>query len=129
MTSHFLDCSAILIPHLSQLQINKLQTVQNKAQKQIYKKESDKTLEQLHQLAKLDSIKTRFFKLTKNYIIKAVKSNNPIILDLIRDYKCYANGRILKHQTLLCPFKADIEIALEKLNESVMSRDSSQKNF
>jgi hypothetical protein len=59
-----LDYSAILILHLSQLQINKLQTVQNKAIKQIYlKKESGKTLD--HQLAKLDSINTRFFNLTK----------------------------------------------------------------
>ncbi len=67
----------------------------------------------MHKLAKIEKIKDRFFNLTKNYIIKAINLYNPLILECIKDFKNYANGRILKHQTIICPFKLQIEEAIK----------------
>jgi hypothetical protein len=119
-----IDYSAILIPHLTQAQINKLQATQNKALRLIYNREESVSLDQLHLMARLENIKIRFYNLTKNYLIKALNSNNPIISDLVKEFRRYSNGRILDHQTLLCPFKADLEEAMNALNEPAMSEDN-----
>jgi hypothetical protein len=51
-------------------------------------------------MAKLDMVKDRFSKLCKSYIEKCIINDNPVFLDSFKEYLRYANGRILKHETI-----------------------------
>jgi hypothetical protein len=101
-----LEYSSILIPHLAQSHITRLQTVQNKALRIIFQNQTDKNIEDLRKQNNLEPIKERFNKLILNYFLKAIESNNPIILNSVKEFNDYANGRVLKYKTLNCPFKS-----------------------
>lgn len=107
-----LDYSSKLISHLSAAQIRRLQAVQNKALRIIFSQKEDKSSENLHKLGGLDTIKSRFHKLNLNYFLKAIETNNPILSHSLKEFNRFANGRMLKYTTLLCPFKEQLNQAL-----------------
>ena len=47
-------------------------------------------------------LSVRFNKLRTRYIAKTISQDNPLTLDLIKDYKNLKGGRNLKYRTLLC---------------------------
>ena len=47
-------------------------------------------------------------KLTRRYVQKAIINNNPVILELIDEYKNYEGGRLLTKKTFLCDLYEDL---------------------
>ena len=95
-----------------------LQTLQNSSiricHRIRYDKKDNKTIstEKIHKIANIEYIDARCETLKKNYIQNAISTNNPIINELINEYKNYAGGRIISHKTPLC--NADLHYANDK---------------
>jgi hypothetical protein len=50
-------------------------------------------------------IKDRLYKLCKSYFEKCISNDKPPELNCFKEYKRYANDRILKHEKILCATK------------------------
>jgi len=61
----------------------------------------------LHTEAKLETLDERFLKLRRRYVQKAIINNDPVILELIEEYKNFKGGRVLTKKTLLCELKQE----------------------
>ena len=100
-----LEYSSILVPALANCHMNTIQIIQNNAFRTILKKPitTRTRVQDLHKSAKVEMLKNRFESLNINYVQKAISSTNPIIIELIDDYKKFSSGgRVLTTKTLLC---------------------------
>ena len=95
---------SIMMPIISETNKNKLQVIQNNALRTILKKSKlTKTrVTMLHTEANIETLDERFLKLRRRYIQKAIISNNPVIVELIDEFKNFKGVRILTKKTLLC---------------------------
>lgn len=85
--------------------MNTLQIVQNNALRTILKRPqiTRTRILDLHKTAKVEMLKIRFDNLNTKYVQKATISKNPIITELIEEFKTFSSGgRYLTTQTLLC---------------------------
>jgi hypothetical protein len=110
-----LDYSALLNNFLKIKLTQKIQIIQNTALRIILKKGRDTSIKMLHQLANIDLIKDRMQKLCKAYFVKCIANENPLFLDCWNEYQRFANGRILKSETIICAYKSFI---IEQINIS-----------
>ncbi len=87
-----MDYSAILMPVICDTSKKKLQVIQNNALRAILKKPKiiKPKIIDLHTEAKLETLDERFLKLRRRYVQKAIVNNNPVILELIEEYKNFA---------------------------------------
>jgi hypothetical protein len=87
---------------------NSLQSIQNNAIRICYKLNFNKTTKnqlstiEIHKIANIETIENRCETLKKDYIENAILSENPIICEIIREFKAFDNGKILTHPTPLC---------------------------
>jgi hypothetical protein len=79
-----MDYSAILMPVICETSKKKLQVIQNNALRAILKKPK---IIDLHTEAKLETLNEMSLKLRRRYVQKAIINNNPVILELIEEYK------------------------------------------
>jgi len=105
-----MDYSAILMPVICETNKNKLQVIQNNALRIILKKPKlTKTrIVDLHLESKLETLEERFLKLRRRYVQKAIINSNPVILELIDEFKNFKGGRLLTKKTLLCDLYEDL---------------------
>lgn len=94
---------------------NKLQVIQNNCLRIIFKKNSYTRISDLHELAKIETIESRFKKLNSIYFRRGLISKNPIILELINEYINYSAARIIKKETPLCPVKNELLVLMNSL--------------
>jgi hypothetical protein len=87
---------------LSETNKNKLQAIENCALRAIYHKPQHFSNEKLLELADMDGLNTRLNKLTSSYFEQCQTYKNPLILDLINDYKDFAAEDETGINTLLC---------------------------
>ena len=99
--------SAVLLPIIKKSSVHELQIIQNKCLRIINNvKLSDRiSISKLHKLANLETIEIRFEELGNRYLNNAISQSNPLIGELILEYKRFKGGRNLKHKTLLCDKK------------------------
>jgi hypothetical protein len=93
-----------------------MQLIQNNALRVILRKRRDTSIKSLHQLANTEMVKDRLHKLCKSCFEKCITNENPLFLDCFKEFKRYANGRILKHETIICAHKAFIDTQIKKLD-------------
>ena len=62
--------------------------------------------------ANLETLETRFLKLRRRYVQKAIINNNPVILELVEEFKNYKEGRVPTRKTLLCDFYYDLSAGM-----------------
>jgi len=105
-----MDYSAILMPVICETNKNKLQVIQNNALRIILNKPKlTKTrIVDLHLESKLETLEERFLKLRRRYVQKAIINSNPVIVELIDEYKNFKGGRLLTKKTLLCDLYDDL---------------------
>ena len=88
-----LDYNFFILPFLSDTNIKKIQAIQNKAVRSIFKLRLDPDTQQPHNtaflntLSNLPSVSDRMLVLKNNYIAQAQANNNPLICPLIKNYK------------------------------------------
>ena len=98
--------------------VSDLQTLQNSSIRICHRIRYDKkdnkmiSTENIHKIANIKYIGERCETLKKKYISNAISTNNPIIIELIKEYKNYAGGRIISHKTPLC--NAELHYANDK---------------
>ena len=63
----------------------------------------------LHAKASIVMIKERFDTLRTRYVEKAIKNENPMILQLVEEYKNFKGGRELEYKKLLCGVKTEFD--------------------
>jgi len=109
-----MDYSAILMPIISETFKNKLQVIQNNALRIILNKPKimKTKIVDLHSEVNLETLETRFLKLRRRYVQKAISNNNPVILELIEEFKNYKGGRVLTRKTLLCDLYDDLSAGM-----------------
>ena len=95
---------AILMPVIKNETFNLLQIIQNNCLRAIFNvRKIDKvSITRLHSMADLDTLKERFHNLGTRYLKSAIEEKNPLIEELIVEYKRFKGGRNLKIKTLLC---------------------------
>ena len=91
---------------------SKLQRIQNNAIRIIFNLPRYTGVSDLHEKAGLDLLKDRFIKLNRKFFGRAFSNKNPLILDAIKEYFNYYQGRIVKYTTPLCPFREKIKFLL-----------------
>ena len=82
-----IEYSGLNYDSLGTNQKRELETIQNNDLRAIFKKNREFGNKNLRKLAKVDSIKVRMSKLNGQYLEKCVKQDNPLIIDLIIQYK------------------------------------------
>ena len=112
-----MEYSAILLPVISETNINALQTIQNSALRIILRKPimTKIRINDLHSEASLVKIKERFETLRTRYIEKAIKNENLMILQLVEEYKNFKAGRDLEYKTLLCGVKQNLILVTSRV--------------
>ena len=96
-----MEYSAILQPVIKKTNFNMLQIIQNNCIRSILKIEKI-SIKRLHEIIEIEVLESRFFELGTRYVISTLETRNPLIMELINEYKSYAGGRNLKINTLLC---------------------------
>jgi len=98
-----MDDSAILMPVICETSKKKIQVIQNNPLRAILKKPKiiKPKIIDLHIETKLETLDERFLKLRRRYVQKAIINNNPVILELIEEYKNFKGRRVLTKKTLL----------------------------
>ncbi len=93
---------------------NKLQVIQNNALRIILNKPKimKTKIVDLHSEVNLETLETRSLKLRRRYVQKAISNNNPVILELIEEFKNYKGGRVLTRKTLLCDLYEDLSAGM-----------------
>jgi hypothetical protein len=87
-----MDYNFFILPFVSVQNLNKLQAIQNKAIRCIFRltfnKDTGKhtSTETLNNLSGLGSIASRLTELKKNYLKQAQETQNPLICPLIEEY-------------------------------------------
>jgi len=71
---------------ISPVNIAKLQGIQYQALRIIYKAPIKTSSTELHSKAKINQMKVRLTNLSNKYIVKAINTNNEIILYLLENY-------------------------------------------
>ena len=83
-----------------------MQIIQNNALrialKMGFNKETGKNerISKLHETAEIITVKERCKHLKEKYLLNAIKDCNPMICDLVNEYKAFSGARILKVETL-----------------------------
>ena len=104
----------------------------------IYKKKKEFGNSNLLSLAQDITMDERLGNLKENYFKKAIKHKNPLIMQLIEEYKSFKNGRSISTPTVFCGSKVideffmPIEMPLNSLFEWITKSKSSflsSKNF
>ena len=68
-------------------QRQELEVIQNSALRAIFKKKREFGNKNLLKLAKIESVKARMDKLNNEYLLKSLKNKNPLIMDMVQNYK------------------------------------------
>ena len=110
-----LEYSSIIYTSLNKENKTKLQVIQNNCLRIILKKNSYTRISDLHNLANIETIESRFKKLNSSYFRRGLINKNPIILELINDYINYSAARLIKKETPLCPVKNELLVLLNSL--------------
>ena len=79
-----------------------LQSIQNTALRIIFKKNRQFGNTALHQLSNIKKLDDRLAMLKNKFLDKAECTNNPIIVQLIKDFQRFNNSHELKPRTILC---------------------------
>jgi hypothetical protein len=80
----------------------KVDSIQSRALRIIYKKERQFGNVALHKLADEKALALRLRELKEKYLMKNLLTNNPIITTLKKEFKSLTGARELKHKTILC---------------------------
>ncbi len=97
-----LDYSSLIVPVISKTNLKKLQSVQNCAIKIIYKLNYRESTQANHQVSGIKMFKDRAMELNGNYVSESMKNQNPLVEDLVKEYKNFSKSRKLKFKTILC---------------------------
>ena len=84
--------------------MRRLEAVQNIAIRSIFRLPYDNPSEDGLRRANRISIHDRLLMLGHNYIEKCIVNSNPVITEMIDEYKRYSGSRILNNCTPLCSF-------------------------
>ena len=76
--------------------INKLQVIQNKCLRIVLCADRSVTVEELHKKTNMSMVRDRLKKMTEKYIASNILTENPLILNLARDYVEYAAESLSK---------------------------------
>ena len=60
------------------------------------------SIKKLHELTGLELLEDRFTELGGRYLKNAIENENPLICELIEEFKRFSGGRNLKCKSLLC---------------------------
>jgi hypothetical protein len=85
-----LDYSLFSWPLLSYTNKQKLQVIQNSALRIIFKKDRIFPLGKLYEMSGLETLQVRHNKIMNEYINKCVNTGNPLILEILDDYKNFS---------------------------------------
>ena len=85
-----LDYSLFLFDVFPRTTQEKIQRIQNNALRIIFKKKSNFSAINLHDLAKIDTIQTRARLLTKNYVSSCRLNRNPLYQELFSGFETYS---------------------------------------
>ena len=98
-----MEYSALLLPVIKKSAFNSLQLIQNKCMRLILKVTLLDGIpnDRLHKMTKLEPLDKRFDELASRYVSNAIKTENPLIKQLITEFKSFNGGRNLKIKTLL----------------------------
>ena len=88
-----IDYSLFLFPILTKTNKKKLQSIQNNALTIIFRKNYDYDAQILHDISKIDNLEIRSKQLNLNYINNATSSNNPLFVDLVREFNINKKSR------------------------------------
>jgi hypothetical protein len=99
-----LDYSSVILPRISATNRKNLQRIQNCAIKVTYKLDYRENTQNIHRIAEMQFLEDRFRELNGNYLNDSIENENPLINDLINEYKLFKRGRNqkLKFETILC---------------------------
>ena len=106
-----IEYSAILFDTLNAKLKNMLNSIQYNALCIIYNKDKSFGNSNLLNLAKIETIGERMNKLKNSFVNDALTSQNPLIEELVKDYKnfkCYGKNNFnLKKKTPMCSIKIE----------------------
>ena len=111
-----LDYSSLIYHCLSSENKNKLQLIQNNSLRLIFHKPLHTPIIDLHKLANLDTIESRFNKLNSKFIFKNLVNKNPLVCEVVSEFLNFSAARIIKYATPLCFIKPEMIVFLNSLN-------------
>ena len=101
-----IDYNSIIYPLLSKLNQRKIDSIQYKALRIVYKQPIKTKTSTLLELAKTTSISDRITELNKRYLNNCIINNNELIVELISKYKnWYPHSRITQYKTFFCNYR------------------------
>ena len=106
LTRSLIDYCAFLYDVMSKTAQEQMQIIQNNALRIALKmgfnkeREKNERISKLHETAEIITVKERCKQLKEKYLLNAIKDCNPIICDLVNEYKAFSGARILKVETL-----------------------------
>jgi hypothetical protein len=106
-----IEYSALIVPRLSNSNLNKLQVIQNNAIRAIYGYPKDPiskrpiNIEYLHSIDNVELLVERLDGLNQRYLTKALGYRNPLIIEAFEDFVNFSGGRVDQLNTLFCPYK------------------------
>jgi hypothetical protein len=103
-----IDYSSILLPSLSNSLTKTIQVIQNTAMKCIFKLNYLTSTEEVTRISGLPSISERTKLLNERYLTNCIKFGNPLIIDLIKQYK--DGSKNFANKTFLCSFKEQTKL-------------------
>jgi exonuclease III len=98
-----IDYSLYLYDIFSATNKKMLQTIQNKCLRIIFKEISENSsIQEIHEIAKIESISERAITIKENYLLSNVRTQNPIVFKMLKEYKEFETlTSWRRHPTLL----------------------------
>ena len=130
-----IEYSALIVPRLSNSNLNKLQVIQNNAIRAIYGYPKDPistrpiNIEYLHSIDNVELLVERLDGLNQRYLTKALGYRNPLIIEAFEDFVNFSGGRVDQLNTLFCPYKNHLfPIYNNSISNFSFSSNSSQSS-
>ena len=113
------DYSHFCANNISKFWLNRMQSIQNSAIRSIFKLPYDTPSNTLYTTAKtlkLDTVESRLFSLNRNYISRSIDNSNPLIVQLIDEYRRGFSARLVNNPTPLCASNTLLENFFQGIN-------------
>lgn len=111
-----IDYSSLILSSLCKTRLLKLQRIQNSAIRTIFHLSRRTSVNELHRVARLETIEARLKRLNRTYVVRGLAFKNPIVIDLVKEFLNFSAARDIAVATPLCSFeKEELRLLLNSL--------------
>ena len=115
-----LDYSSFIIPLLNTTSYKRVQAIQNIALKTIYRLPRLMHTHEVSKITNVITLKERADELNVKYFINSIIHENPLITDLVADYKNFKNKK-RRYETILCKYYDELKEWIDFNNQAVVT--------